>query len=81
MRGRKCMRSLFCTVLNSLPNCYIRIPVIKISILPKANKRVLMKVMDPTSIQTLKTTNVILDREESNENNHINQSSSLLGAQ
>lgn len=40
-----------------------------------------MKVMDPTSIQTLKTTNVILDREESNENNHINHSSSLLGAQ
>lgn len=81
MCGKKCMWLLFCTVLNFLPNCYIRIPIIKISILPKANKRVLMKVMDPTSIQTLKTTNVILDREESNENNHIKHSSSLLSAQ
>ena len=50
-------------------------------ILPKANKKVLMKVMYPTSIQTLKTTNVILAREESNENNHIKHSSSRLSAQ
>lgn len=40
-----------------------------------------MKVMYPTSIQTLKTTNVILDREESNGNNHIKHSSSVLSAQ
>lgn len=75
------MWSLSYSVLNFFPNCSIHIPIIKISILPKANKRVLMNVMDPTSIQTLKTTNVILDREESNENNHITHSSSLLGAQ
>lgn len=40
-----------------------------------------MKGMYPTCIQTLKTTNVILGREESNENNHIKHSSSLLSAQ
>lgn len=40
-----------------------------------------MKVMYLTSIQTLKTANVILAREESNENNHIKHSSSLLSAQ
>lgn len=40
-----------------------------------------MKVMDSTSIQALRTTNVILDREESNENNHIKHSFSLLSAQ
>lgn len=30
--------------------------------------------MHPTSLQILKMTNVILDREESNENNHIKHS-------
>lgn len=40
-----------------------------------------MTVMYPTSVQTLETTTVILDGEESNENNHIKRSSSLLSAQ
>lgn len=40
-----------------------------------------MAVMYPSSVQTLEMTNVILDREESNENNHIKRSSSLLSAQ
>lgn len=40
-----------------------------------------MTVTYPTSVQTLEMTNAILDREESNENNHIKCSPSLLSAQ
>ena len=53
--GREGIWSLLCIVLHFLLNCYMQIPLIKKRILPKVNKKVLMKVMYPTSIQTLKT--------------------------